>query len=66
MVRIRHLAVPLTLSALFATPAWAHPGHGHQPAPPETVAVTAQVQTGSGECTYQSVANWCRIMARVR
>jgi hypothetical protein len=38
----------------------AHPDSDGQ-APPDSLAVTTVIKTGSGENTYQSVANWCQI-----
>lgn len=38
----------------------AHPNHPKK-APPETPAVTQRIRTGSAQCTYETVANWCKI-----
>jgi sugar lactone lactonase YvrE len=41
----------------------AHPGSGadHQHAPPDALAVTQLVRTGSGANAYETVPNWCQI-----
>ena len=38
----------------------AHPNHAKK-APKESPAVTDQIRTGNGACTYETVANWCKI-----
>jgi DNA-binding beta-propeller fold protein YncE len=64
--------VLLSLLALaFAAvprPARAHPGHGDgispaTPPPPDALAVTQLVRTGSGADAYDTVPNWCQIPA---
>ena len=44
----------------LCAPALAHPDLD-QPAPPDGLSVTSVIKTGSGDNTYQSVANWCQM-----
>jgi len=57
----------LLLTLALALPASAHPGHedGAAPAvrPPDALAVTQLVRTGSGADSYDTVPNWCQIPA---
>ena len=45
----------------LSTGAFAHEGIDHTHAPPDTVAITQAVRTGSGDNTYESVPNWCQM-----
>ena len=49
------------LAALATAPrVSAHP-EDERPAPPDALCVTAVVRTGSGDNSYQSVADWCQL-----
>jgi sugar lactone lactonase YvrE len=48
------------LAALTSAVVLAHPEAG-LPVPPDSAAVTSVIKTGSGDNSYQSVANWCQI-----
>lgn len=50
-----------SLLILFTGPALAHEAADHKHAPPDARAVTECVRTGSGDLTYESIANWCQI-----
>ena len=60
MGRTKWFVVALVASALSGV-AVAHPGHDGQEAPPDALCVTAVVRAGSGDNTYQSVADWCQM-----
>lgn len=51
------------LAALLGTTVFvlAHEAADHKHAPPDARAVTQCVRTGSGDLTYETVANWCQI-----
>ena len=52
----------LGLSALGLSPTlFAHDGPESREPPPDALCVTAQVRTGTGVDTYESVPNWCQI-----
>lgn len=55
--------VLLSCLAVAATSnvASAHEGVDHTHAPADARAVTHAVRTGSGENTYESIANWCKL-----
>ena len=62
------LVVTLVVSFALSPSARAHPGHegdGAAPAvrPPDALAVTQLVRTGSGKDAYVTVPNWCQIPA---
>ena len=46
---------------LLSTLALAHDGDHSLAPPPDALCVTAQVRSGEGAFTYQSVANWCQL-----
>jgi len=60
----RRLLTALTMVAACAAASdlSAHPDHPKQ-APKESRAVNETIETGSGSCTYKTVANWCKIPA---
>ena len=60
-VHVRPLCLGLTAGLALGSVVLAHPGHDGLAAPPDALCVTAVVRTGSGENTYQSVANWCQV-----
>lgn len=62
MTRSRTLALlgGMTLSLALSSIALAHP-ESDLPAPPDGLAVTSVIKTGSGDNTYQSVPNWGEI-----
>src|SRR5262249_46691556 len=63
MTLSRSKSLLTALAALALSPiAFAHdgPNADHLKAPPDALAVTAAVTTGSGPNTYQSGANWCQ------
>lgn len=56
-------SLPVLIAAIIAatTPnVIAHPNHSKK-APQESPAVNKTVRTGNSTCTYESVANWCKI-----
>ena len=57
----------ILLATLVARPILAHPGHDGAGAsttpPPDALAVTQAIQTGTGDNAYQTVPNWCQIPA---
>jgi sugar lactone lactonase YvrE len=63
------LLLPLfAVTVCLSLPARAHPGHegdGSAPAvrPPDALAVTQLVHTGTGSDSYVTVPNWCQIPA---
>ena len=65
MIRFPKTALSLcSLGLICVAPlAFAHlgPESEHLATPPDALCVTAQVKTGSGSNTYQSVPNWCQI-----
>lgn len=55
------LSVVVALAACGATSdLLAHPNHA-QKAPKESPSVNQQIRTGNGTCTYETMANWCKI-----
>src|SRR3954471_2044305 len=62
------LVLTLAITFAVAPSARAHPGHdgdGSAPAvrPPDALAVTHLVRTGTGDESYVTVPNWCQIPA---
>ncbi len=55
------LSAVVVLAVAGATSdAIAHPNHSKK-APKESPAVNEQIRVGNGVCTYETVANWCKI-----
>lgn len=58
--RTKWLLGGMAFSLAIGSVALAHPD-SDLPAPPDGLAVTSVIKTGTGENTYQSVPNWCQI-----
>ena len=59
--RTRLALACLTAAAALAPAALAHESIAHLTAPPDALAVTDRVRTGSGENTFESVPDWCQV-----
>lgn len=51
---------PLLIALMSSSPVRAHPGHSN-PEPKDSPAVNQTVRTGSADCLYETVANWCHV-----
>src|SRR6476620_2573 len=66
-VRSRKALTACLITGLgLAGAAWVSVARGHDAPesvepPPDAACVTAQVRSGTGENTYESVPNWCQI-----
>src|SRR5436305_13182692 len=59
--RIAYLSAAGALALLSVGLVLEHDGHHSVPPPPDALCVTAEVRTGGGAYTYQSVPNWCQL-----
>jgi hypothetical protein len=60
-MKTKLVAILSTGALAFTALTFAHDGDHSLPPPPDALCVTAEVRTGGGSFTYQSVPNWCQV-----